>query len=307
MNVFYRCFIIFSFIFNLSYGEVVLLNEKTKLEKTNEGVYQKNKKNNNNKKNTKLKENKKDNERITNIKKVDKDVPKTVIKYDSDSMNSINNNEREKINAITYFTFGTHNKPLIEIYVSPSCLHCAYFLVEDLEAFLKKNNNECFVKVILLPSLDYKDGKYIFVDKDFFIMKLIQAEAKDVNGYYMIFCNYMKRVLATINKTNPSKEQRELYKGSETDDEMIKYQVIAHDFKFSDDKITNAIPNMDNNDYEHAKYELAIKEHYKRTVKEIFTKLNLDTQKSPELEVPLIICNGKKYKTLEDALKECQK
>ena len=187
--------------------------------------------------------------------------------------------------------FWTEGKPIIEIYVSPSCLHCAQFLLEDLVKFLEKHSADCFVKVMLLP----------VEAKDFFIMKLIQSESKDTNGYYMIFSNYMKRALATIDNTIPSEAQKELYKGSNFYEEMIKFQVIANNFGFSDEKIIKAIPDMD------ADYELALVEYYKRTVKEIFEKLKLNTKQSPELEVPLIIYNGKIYKKLDETLKECNK
>ncbi len=216
-------------------------------------------------------------------------LPKTLIKYDEKQLNSEAKKGVKKVNAITYFEFGTKGKPLIEIYVSPSCLHCAHFLIEDLDKFLTKHKEECSVKVMLIP----------VEAKDFFIMKIIQAEAKDTNGYYMIFSNYMKRALATIDSIKPTDEQKALYKGSNLYEEMIKFQVIANNFGFSDDKIINAIPNMNED------YECAIVEYYKRTVKEIFNKLKLDTKSNPEIEVPLIIYNGKSYKALNDALKAC--
>ena len=213
---------------------------------------------------------------------------KTWIKYDAEQLNSVGKAIVKKVNAITYFTFGTDGKQLIEIYVSPSCLHCAQFLIEDLEKFVKQHKDHCFIKVMLIP----------VTAKDFFIMKLIQAEAKDTNGYYMIFLNYMKRAIATMDSIIPSKEQIAKYQGSNTDPDMIKYQVIASDFKFSDEKIINSIPNTDED------YELAVMEYYKKTVKEIFEKLKLDTTKNSELEVPLIICNNKSYKTLDKAFND---
>ncbi len=226
-------------------------------------------------------------------KKIDKQPKqaKTWIKYDADQLNSVGKAIVKKVNAITYFTFGTEGKQLIEIYVSPSCLHCAQFLIEDLEKFVKQHKDHCFIKVMLIP----------VTAKDFFIMKLIQAEAKDTNGYYMIFLNYMKRAIATMDSIIPSAEQIQKYQGSNTDPDMIKYQIIASDFKFSDEKIINSLPNMDED------YELAIMEYYKKAVKEIFEKLKLDTTKNSELEVPLIICNNTSYKTLDKALNDCNK
>lgn len=215
-----------------------------------------------------------------------KNYPKTVIKYDVKQMKPKIKKTIKKVNAITYFTFGEGKEPFIEIYISPSCIHCAQFLSENLEEFVQKHNNECLIKVILLP----------VEAKDFFIMKLIQAESKNTCDYYRIFSNYMKRVVACIgNIKNPTEEQKQLYKGYNTNSNMIKYQLIAKDFGFSDEKIISAIPNMDED------YELAIVEYYKSTVQEIFEKLQLDTKNNVELDVPLIIYNGKMYKTINKA------
>ena len=214
---------------------------------------------------------------------------KTLIRYDAEQLQSTGKKIIKKVNAITYFTFGREGQPVIEIYISPSCLHCAQFILEDLEKFLTIHRDNCFIKVMLIP----------VTAKDFFIMKIIQAEARDSNGYYIIFSNYMKRAIATIDSIIPTKEQKDLYRGSNTDPDMIKYQVIASEFKFSDEKIINAIPNMEED------YELAVMEYYKNTVKEIFEKLQLDATKNSELEVPLIICNNKICNNLNDAMKEC--
>ena len=132
--------------------------------------------------------------------------------------------------------------------------------------------------------------------RDFFIMKIIQAEAKDSDNYKQIFSNYMKRTMATIDNIYPNEEQKALYKGSNTDPDMIKYQVIAKEFGFTDEKIVHAIPNMDED------YEQAVMEYYRNTLTTISDILKLDKNKQQEIEVPLIICNGKSYKTIEKAL-----
>ena len=194
--------------------------------------------------------------------------------------------EKIPVLAITYFEFGTHGKPLIEVYITPSCLHCAQFLVEDLKKFLDKHKQECQVKLVLLP---YKA-------KDFFIMKIIQASVTNETEYYRVFYNYITRALFTLDKIKPSKEQIEMYKGSNTDPEMIKFQVLAHDFQFTDEEIINATPNM--NEF----YERGLVQHYD----EISTKLEKITNKK-SLDLPLITCHGETYQTLNDALEACNK
>ena len=99
----------------------------------------------------------------TGINKKLAQLPKTIIKYDEKQVSS--NENPVKVNAITYFTFGTEGKPIIEIYVSPSCLHCAQFLREDLVKFLEKHSADCFVKVMLLP-VEAKD--FFIMSKSFF-------------------------------------------------------------------------------------------------------------------------------------------
>ena len=104
-------------------------------------------------------------------------------------------------------------------------------------------------------------------------MKIIQAKAKDLNDYYGIFSRYMKRAIATIDGIHPTKEQKSLYIGSNTDPDMIRYQVIATEFGFTDEEIIKSIPNMNED------YELAVMEHYKITLQEILNTLKLDNNK----------------------------
>ena len=54
-------------------------------------------------------------------------------------------------------------------------------------------------------------------------------------------------------------------------------------------------------------YELAVMEHYKITLQEILNTLKLDNNKQQEIDVPLIICNGKTHKTINDAFNSCNK
>ena len=171
-------------------------------------------------------------------------------------------------------------KNKIKIYIAPSCLHCGKFLVEDVKEFLKENSENVEVIVKLLPASA----------KDIFIMKLIQNESKDENGYFAILKNYIMRVLATINYISPTESQKNMFKGSKTDPEMIKFQVEASEFGFSDEKIIKAFPNMDQD------FEKTIMKRYAKSVKFISKILQ-----SKELDLPLIIKNKKIYKTLKDA------
>ena len=167
----------------------------------------------------------------------------------------------------------------IDIYVAPSCLHCGKFLVKDLQDFLDKNSQNCFIRIRLLP----------VSAKDLFVMKIIQSEARDINGYYMIYLNYIRRTIATIKDIKPTEQQQKSYKGSDTDPEMIKYQTVASAFGFSDEKIAAAYPNMD------GYYEKAVMDWYRNIVKilEPFCP-------NKNLDLPLIIQNGKSYKNITD-------
>lgn len=166
----------------------------------------------------------------------------------------------------------------LEIYVSPSCLHCGRFLSEDVEEFLKKNTEAGTVLKFLPTSA-----------KDIFIMKLIQNEAPERRQYFAIFKNYIKRALATIDRVEPTKEQVENYRGSKTDPEMIKFQVVASEFGFSDKKIIAAFPNMK------GKFEKQVIAEYKKKTKKVSKLL-----KSKELDLPLIVRHGKVVKKLEE-------
>lgn len=192
-------------------------------------------------------------------------------------------NKKVVVHAILDLTLGNnvHNNDVerIDIYVAPSCLHCGTFLVNDLQDFLDKHSQNCFIRIRLLP----------VSAKDLFVMKIIQSEAKDMNGYYMIYLNYVRRTLATIKTIKPTEQQQALYKGSTTDPEMIKYQAIASAFGFSNEKIVAAIPDMD------AYYEKAVMDWYRSVVKilEPFCP-------NKNLDLPLIIQNGKSYKNIAD-------
>lgn len=192
-------------------------------------------------------------------------------------------NKTKKVHAILELTLGNPqyniDETRIDIYVAPTCLHCCKLIVEELQSFLNQNSSKCFIRIILLPTSA----------KDLFVMKLIQSEAKDVNGYYMIYTNYVKRAYATINSIKPTEEQKRIYKGSVSDPEMIKFQAIASAFGFSDEKIVMAYPNMDDD------YEVAVMNWYKNVVETIRKFCP-----SKELDLPLIVQNGKRYISLND-------
>lgn len=259
--------LIFIYTYNISHTEVILLDNNT-----NNNIDEINTEKGN-----------------SNQNKTNKQ--KTSIKFEPNILNNIGKKDNNKEGIITYFTFGTKGKPVINVYISPSCLHCAQFLAEDLQKFVDKHGSECFIKVILTP----------VSAKDFFVMKIIQAKTKNLDDYRRIFSDYMKRAIATIDRIRPTDEQKALYIGSNTDPDMIKYQVIAKEFGFTDEEIVNAIPNMDGT------YESKVLEEYGNTMQEISNTLQLDRSKQQEIDVPLIICNGKKCKTLNEAFKLCSK
>lgn len=168
------------------------------------------------------------------------------------------------------------------IYISPSCLHCAKFIVEDLEKFLAKNQDNNHIVIKFLP----------VSAKDIFIIKLINNETQNENLFYRIFKDYIKRILAKINQITPTDEQLELFKGSKQDPEMIKFQIGASDFGFSQDKILNAYPKMKNS------FEKVLMNEYSKIAKQLSQILD-----SKEINLPLIVKEDKVYKNLSDIKK----
>lgn len=200
-----------------------------------------------------------------------------VFSINSQNFDDLNNFETTK--PITEIHLGRKSlENPIYIYVSPSCLHCAQFIVEDLEKFLENNkNNHVIIK--FLPASA----------KDVFIIKLINNETKSEDLFFLIFKNYIKRILTTINKISPTEEQQDLFKGSKKDPEMIKFQVGAYEFGFSEEKIQKAYPKMQD------KFEQSLAQDYSETVKELSNILQ-----SKEINLPLIINKNKIYKNLND-------
>lgn len=188
----------------------------------------------------------------------------------------------EKCQPITEIHLG--NKALNRytyIYISPSCLHCARFISDTLEEFIEKNQEKTHIIIKLMP----------VSAKDIFIMKLINGEAKDEERYFLIFKNYIKRMLATINGISPTEEQIDTFKGSKEDAEMIKFQVGAYDFGFSENKIKNAYPNMKEG------FEKMLTKDYAENVSELSHILG-----SKSIDLPLIVMDNNVYKKLEDTL-----
>ena len=191
----------------------------------------------------------------------------------------------EDKSAITEIHFGnSKSENKIEIYISPSCLHCGKFVVEDVEYFVKVHGDEANVILKFLPTSA----------KDIFIMKLIQHEAQDEFSYFGIYKNYIKRTLATINYVKPTKEQKKLFKGSQSDPEMIKFQTVASEFGFSDKKITEAYPDPKMT----SPFERTVMLAYSKRVKAISKLLD-----SKELDLPLVVKDGKAFKSLKGILK----
>jgi hypothetical protein len=154
-------------------------------------------------------------------------------------------------------------------------------LLEDLERFLRENNGVMIV-VILLPTSA----------KDVFIMKLIQSAVRDEDGYYVIFMQLIKAAMGTLHRIKPNSRQEALFKGSTSDPEMLKFQVLASDLGFSDEKIVDAIPKMDE------PYEISVVEAYKASAIEVSKALN-----TKDVVLPLIVSGGKHYKDLDSVPK----
>ena len=187
----------------------------------------------------------------------------------------------EDKSAVTEIQFGKKkSNSKIEIYISPSCLHCGKFVAEDLENFIQTHDDEVVLK--FLPTSA----------KDIFIMKIIQNETNDKKSYFEIYKKYIKRAIATINFVNPTKEQIDKFKGSKKDPEMIKFQVVASEFGFSDKKIIAAFPDPNMT----APFERSIMLAYSKDLKVIYKIV--DTK---ELDLPLIAKAGKRFKNLNDA------
>ena len=199
--------------------------------------------------------------------------------HSTETKKSINNKE-----VIAEINIG--NKDLqneIEIYISPSCLHCGQFIAEELEIFTHDYGDKAKIVLKFLP----------ISAKDIFIMKLLQNEAKGEKAYFSIFKNYIKRAIATINFIKPTKKQLILYRGSNQDPEMIKFQVVASEFGFSDQKIVNAYPDPKMSQ----PFEHTIMQIYKKRINEI-TKLI----KTNHIDLPLIVKNQKIYTSLNKIL-----
>ncbi len=187
-------------------------------------------------------------------------------------------------NIITEINIGNKDSQNeIEIYISPSCLHCGQFIADDLEKFTRDCGDKAKIVLKFLPTSA----------KDIFIMKLLQNEAKDERAYFSIFKNYIKRAIATINFVKPTKKQLILYKGSVKDPEMIKFQVVASEFGFSDQKIVNAYPDSKMSQ----PFELTIVQTYEKRINEIRKLV-----KTKQLDLPLIVRNQEIYTSLHKIL-----
>lgn len=195
----------------------------------------------------------------------------------TDAMNKYNPND----NYILEIDAGCKEKQSDEIvlYISPSCLHCLEFIANKLDPFIEKNQ-KAHVKIKFLTTSA----------KDVFIMKLLNKFTHDPSKFYITFKNFGKRVLATINSISPTEAQKELFKGSDSDPEMIKFQVLSNNFGFTEQQVVDAYPKMDE------KFECNLLSEYKKDVQTIAAILN-----KTELDLPLIICNKTVYSTLEEA------
>ncbi len=180
----------------------------------------------------------------------------------------------------------TENKDdFIMLYISPSCLHCLEFIANKFEPFLEQNK-KAHVKIKFLTTSA----------KDVFILKVLNKFTHDQSKFFITFKNFSKRVLATINSLSPTEEQKVLFKGSDSDPDMIKFQLVSFNFGFSEQQVVDAYPNMDE------KFECKLLSEYKKDVQTIASILN-----RKELDLPLIMYKEKIYSTLEDAYKSGKK
>lgn len=232
---------------------------------------------------------------------------------DSNNSKELNNakylkeKDGKKESVYMEFEFGcTDDNNPIYIYVSPSCLHCAQFVLEDLDKFLQKYGAICRVIVRLVPT----------AAKDVFLIKLFSKKAKNKDEFCLIMTTYLKRVLAEIKSISPTKEQKKLYGGSKKDEDMLKFQVVAHNFGFLDEEIKEAIPyfdvfknngkyeiqdqdllNINNNNVDQEKgwMEVQIMNTYAEFASNIIEVIH-----NKSLDLPLIVRNGKKLDKLPD-------
>lgn len=195
---------------------------------------------------------------------------------------SADEKEAEDVEAITEVSFGSKQNdefPVI-VYISPSCLHCGKFIVGEFDEFVKRNKDKHLIILRFLPTSA----------KDIFIMKILQNEAKNANGFFMLFTNYIKRCLATIDRVTPTKEQEEKFRGSNADPEMIKFQVVASEFGFLDQNVIDAIPDVDE------PYEKKLIKHYGKFVESIS-----DIVDTKNINLPLIMKGDTVLENLNNA------
>jgi hypothetical protein len=186
----------------------------------------------------------------------------------------------KKIVTDLHFGNKSKTKNVIRIYISLSCLHCIKLLVDDIDEFTHKKGSKKYhivVKIIITSA------------KDLFVMKLIQNKTKDEEKFKKILISYLKRVYATLNKTIPTEEQKELFKGSKTDEDMIKYQITAKDFGFTDKEVINAIPDMTQ------KYEMFMSDKNNKNVQSL-----KELCKDKEVALPAIEKDGKLYDSFKE-------
>ncbi|MDR3224299.1 MAG: hypothetical protein LBT03_01790 [Holosporales bacterium] len=201
------------------------------------------------------------------------------------SADELNQLPLEKNDVTTEFILGNVNaKKRIVVYISPACLHCAQLLTGDIIPFIKNGSNaETYCIVIkLLPTSA----------KDVFILNLLSELNVDPEKKFNIYINYMKRVLATLKNIVPTAEQKRKFKGSESDVEMIKYQVIAAKFGFADIQICGAFPDMD------AEREKKVMADYRRIITELAEFLE-----KREVDLPIIVADGKVHSGIKEAAK----
>jgi hypothetical protein len=175
-------------------------------------------------------------------------------------------NASPKVHMEFKFGYLKDEDPII-VYVVPSCLHCAKFLADDLNPFFDKFGQIHGVVVRFIIS----------TPKDIFILKLLHNKYKNETDHrvmYWTFIDYIKRAMARIDLVKPTKKQKEKFVGSKKDPDFIKFQVIASEFKFSDDEIVEAYPNASK---KFEKEMLAIHDKYAEEIKKINGGSNIET------------------------------
>ncbi|MDR0630547.1 MAG: hypothetical protein LBF70_00730 [Holosporales bacterium] len=109
-----------------------------------------------------------------------------------------------------------NNNDEYKVYISPSCYHCAKFILGKFLTFVEKNKAKFRIKLILLP----------ITAKDIYIINLILKRATNKTEFFKLLKVFMRELLK-IKKLN-----------------IGKLKKLAKQLKYKDEDIKQALPNM---------------------------------------------------------------